>query len=77
MHITDVGRRLDHKDRRAGRGAAKQLLGRITVAGSQTFAPQKTTESVEMHAVWVWTRNVQLTVTVLDGVGISYKKRHL
>jgi len=41
MHITDVGRRLDHKDRRVGRGAAKQLLGRITVAGSQTFAPQK------------------------------------
>ena len=29
-----------------------------------------------MHAVWVWTRKAQGTITVLDAAGISYEKRH-
>ena len=32
-----------------------------------TRQPRKTTKSIEMHAVWVWTRKAQGTITVLDG----------
>jgi len=37
---------------------------------------KKAIESIEMHAVWVWTRKAQGTITVLDAAGISYEKRH-
>ena len=38
---------------------------------------KKNTKSIEMHAVLVWICMAQGTVTVLDGAGISYEKRHL
>ena len=49
----------------------------LSVAGSQaSTARRKTTKSIEMHAVWVWTCKAQGTITVFDGAGISYENRH-
>ena len=49
----------------------------LSVAGSQaSTARRKTTKSMEMHAVWVWTRKAQGTITVSDRAVISYENRH-